>query len=244
MADMTAPGGATTVPPPGNGQPAQDTTSQVSDKAHEAAGQAKEKAQEATQKARSRVQDEVDKRSTEAGEKVSTTAGDLRSVGEQLRSQGKDAPAKIAEQAADRTERIGGYLRDADGDRILGDVEDFARRQPWVVVAGGLALGVAASRFLKASSSERYRTRQAAGNGAPSPQHDATPSAPPPYAVGETPGATLPPIPAAAPPAPTGPPTTVAPSPAAPPVAGGPPTGTPPSGVPPVPAPPYPGAPR
>jgi hypothetical protein len=37
-------------------------------------------------------------------------------------------------------------------------VEDFGRRQPWAVIAGGLALGFAASRFLKASSSRRYES--------------------------------------------------------------------------------------
>jgi hypothetical protein len=125
----------------------------------EVTDQAKEKAQEAAGQAKGRVREQVDQRSTEAGEKVSSTAGDLRSVGEQLREQGKDAPAKLAEQAADRTERLGSYLTESDADRILGDVEDFARKQPWAVVAGGLVLGFAASRFLKASSSERYQQR-------------------------------------------------------------------------------------
>ena len=125
----------------------------------EGVDQAKEKAQEAASEAKGRVREQVDQRSTEAGEQVSSTAGDLRSVGEELRKQGKDTPAKLAEQAADRTERLGSYLTQSDADRILGDVEDFARRQPWAVVAGGIALGFVASRFLKASSSQRYQQR-------------------------------------------------------------------------------------
>src|SRR3954468_11461871 len=128
----------------------------------EVTDQAKEKAQEAAGEAKGRVREQVDQRSTEAGEKVSSTAGDLRSVGEQLREQGKEAPAKLAEQAAERTEKLGSYLTESDADRILGDVEDFARKQPWAVVAGGLVLGFAASRFLKASSSERYQQRSSA----------------------------------------------------------------------------------
>jgi ElaB/YqjD/DUF883 family membrane-anchored ribosome-binding protein len=125
----------------------------------ESVDQAKEKAQEAATEAKGRVREQVDQRSTKAGEQVSSTAGDLRSVGEELRKQGKDTPAKLAEQAAQRTERLGSYLSESDADRILGDVEDFARRQPWAVVAGGLALGFVASRFLKASSSQRYQQR-------------------------------------------------------------------------------------
>ena len=64
----------------------------------------------------------------------------------------------MQEQAAEKAERLGGYLHDADGDRILRDVEDFGRRNPWAVAAGSLALGFVASRLLKASSSERYRS--------------------------------------------------------------------------------------
>ena len=101
----------------------------------------------------------MDQRSTEAGERVGSTAHDIRSVGEELRKQGKDQPAKLAEQAAQRAESLGDYLQRSDGDTILRDVEDFGRRQPWAVIAGGLALGFAASRFLKASSERRYERR-------------------------------------------------------------------------------------
>jgi hypothetical protein len=134
----------------------QGATAQVKDKAQEAAGQAQEKAQEAAGQARDRVREQIDQRSTQAGEQVRTHASNLRSVGDSLREQGQDQPAKFADQAADRLERAGGWLADSDADRILGDVEDFARRNPWAVMAGGLALGFAASRMLKASSTERY----------------------------------------------------------------------------------------
>jgi ElaB/YqjD/DUF883 family membrane-anchored ribosome-binding protein len=128
------------------------TTEQAREKAQEAAGQAKEKAG-------SRLRSQVDRRSTEAGHRVGGYASDVRSVGEQLREQGKDQPAQLAEQAADRAERLGRYLTQSDADRILGDVEDFGRRRPWAVIAGGLALGLVASRLLKASSSDRYQQR-------------------------------------------------------------------------------------
>jgi ElaB/YqjD/DUF883 family membrane-anchored ribosome-binding protein len=142
----------------------------------ESVDQAKQKAQEAVGEAKGRVQEQVDQRSTEAGKQVSSTAGDLRSVGEELRKQGKDTPAKLAEQAADRTERLGSYLTESDADRILGDVEDFARRQPWAVVAGGLALGFVASRFLKASSSQRYQQRSSIQRDPASPRLPAPPT--------------------------------------------------------------------
>jgi hypothetical protein len=134
----------------------QGATAQAKDKAQEVAGQAQEKAQEAAGQARDRVRTQIDQRSTQAGEQVSTHASNLRSVGDSLREQGQDQPAKLADQAAERLEQAGGWLTDNDADRILSDVEDFARKNPWAVMAGGLALGFAASRMLKASSTERY----------------------------------------------------------------------------------------
>ena len=89
----------------------------------------------------------------------------MRSIAEELRNQGKDTPANLAEQVAGQAERVGDYLKGASGDRILRDVEDFARRQPMLVAAGALALGFAASRFLKASSSRRYESSYGSGDG-------------------------------------------------------------------------------
>ena len=87
--------------------------------------QAREQAQQAAGQAKGRMRDQVDQRSTEAGERVGTFASDVRSVGDQLREQGKEQPAKLADQAAQRAERVGEYLKHNDADRILGDVEDF-----------------------------------------------------------------------------------------------------------------------
>jgi hypothetical protein len=132
-------------------------TEQVKDQVRDKAQLAQDKTRGALGQARGRLRDQVDRRSTQAGDQVQSAAQDVRSVAEQLRNQGKETPARVAEQVADRAESFGSYLRDADGERLLGDVEAVARRQPWLVAAGGLALGFVASRFLKASSSRRYQ---------------------------------------------------------------------------------------
>jgi hypothetical protein len=133
------------------------TTDQVKDQVRDKAQLAQDKTRGALGQARGRLRDQVDQRSTQAGDQVQSTAQDVRKVAEQLRGRGKDTPARVAEQVADRAESFGTYLRDVDGERLLRDVEEVARRQPWLVAAGGLALGFAASRFLKASSSHRYQ---------------------------------------------------------------------------------------
>jgi hypothetical protein len=116
---------------------------------------------------RERLKEQVDQRSTQAGQQINTVADDVRSVAGELRTQGKDAPAHYAEQAAEKVRSVGQWLESSDGDKLVRDVEGFARRNPWAVAAGGLVLGLAASRFLKASSSERYRSSLSAeGDGA------------------------------------------------------------------------------
>jgi hypothetical protein len=149
--------------PTGNGPTTgadQGATDQAKDKASQAAGAAKEQAQQAAGQAKGALRSQVDQRSTQAGEKVGGFASDVRTVSQQLREQGKDQPAKIADQAAERADRLGSYLKHNDADRILGDIEDFGRRQPWAVIAGGVLAGLAASRFLKASSTRRYEQQR------------------------------------------------------------------------------------
>jgi hypothetical protein len=134
-----------------------ETATDVREQAQEKAQQAQDKAQEVASKASDRARTQIDQRSTELGEKAGTTAEDIRTIGDQLRDQGKEQPAKLAEQAAGHVERVGTWLRDSDSDRLLLDVEDFGRRQPWAFALGGLVLGMAAARFLKASSTQRYQ---------------------------------------------------------------------------------------
>jgi hypothetical protein len=159
------------------------TTEQVKEQAGEKAEVVQDKARDAAQQARGRFRDQVDQRSTQAGERLAGSAADVRSVAEELRRQGKDTPARLVEQLAGQADRTADYLKGASGDRILRDVEDFARSNPWAVAAGGLALGFAASRFLKASSSRRYHAAargDATGDGGSyqMPRYDASPYAP------------------------------------------------------------------
>jgi gas vesicle protein len=185
--------------------PGASSTGQAQEKVQQVAGQAQEKAQEAAGQAKGQLRSQVDQRSTQAGEQVSSTASDMRSVAEQLREQGKEQPAKLAEQAAQRAERVGGYLKESDADRILHDIEDFGRRQPLAIMFGGLALGFMASRFLKASSQNRSYGGSNGTYQPPAPRRQAAlPPATPPTAY---PAPPVPPVPPAGtvPPPVTGP---------------------------------------
>jgi hypothetical protein len=138
---------------------ATDAAGAAKDKAQAAAGQAQEKAQQAAGQAQDKLREQIDQRSTQAAEQINTQASDLRSVSDALRKEGKDGPADAADRLAGYAEKVGGYLHEKDSHALLADAEDFGRQRPWAAVAGGLALGLAASRFLKASSGRRYQSR-------------------------------------------------------------------------------------
>ena len=129
--------------------------SQVSDVVDSAKQKTQEQVGEVAEKGRGVVRDQVDQRSTQAGEQARGAAHTLRQAAVQARGEGNDQHARLAEQGAERLDRLGGYLTDADGDEILWRVEDVARRQPLLVAGAGLLLGIAFARVLKASSHER-----------------------------------------------------------------------------------------
>jgi hypothetical protein len=178
---------------------AQDVATHAQEKAQVVAGQAPEKGQQAATQVKDKLREQLDQRSSQAAEQVNQQASDLRAVSNSLREQGKDGPASAAGRLADYAEKAGGYLQEKDSDALIADAEDLARRQPWAVAAGALALGFAASRFLKASSSKRHSTRsagEAAGttDRAPIPPSVSPPTASPPAFGSTPPGAATPPI--------------------------------------------------
>jgi ElaB/YqjD/DUF883 family membrane-anchored ribosome-binding protein len=146
-------------------KPARSSTStaeQAKERLGEGAQQIQEKATEAKTRTRERVRQEIDTRSTETGEQMTGTASALRRTAQQLRSDQQESQAKLLEQIADRVERLGRYLTEADGERMLRDFERIARGRPWLVAGGGTVLGFLAARFTKASSSRRFEENSAA----------------------------------------------------------------------------------
>jgi hypothetical protein len=126
----------------------------------------RETARNAVNQGKSLLGQQVDDRTTQLGQQVGSFAQDLRSVGDQLRQNGAPGlAAGYVDRGVDIVERLGRYLEDADSERLIADLENYARRQPWAVAAGALVLGFAASRFLKTSSARRYRAGSDYGYG-------------------------------------------------------------------------------
>ena len=146
-------------------EPAQEQRQETPDAAttQELASRAKEQVQEKTEQvkgqATDRLREQLNDQSGRLGDRIEPFPEAFRRAGAYLDSQGNAQGASAATQAADRAEQLAAYLHEADGDRILGDLEDFARRRPWVVGAVATTAGFVASRFLIASSQRRYDSR-------------------------------------------------------------------------------------
>ena len=117
----------------------------------QSAQQASQEVQEVAQQAKGKVQEQLSTASSTASEQAKVTAQGLRTLSQELRQKDQPTPAGWIDQVADRAERLGNYLDGADAQRLRRDLEDFGRRNPEALALGGLAVGFAIARFLKAS---------------------------------------------------------------------------------------------
>jgi ElaB/YqjD/DUF883 family membrane-anchored ribosome-binding protein len=134
----------------------QGLADQAPGKVHEAARVAQDKASELREHGSARLRDQFDQRSNEAGSQVRSLADALRRGGTDLSNEGNTQAAQLARRAADRVERLGTYLEQKSSDEVMRDVESYARTRPWMLAGLGMLAGVAAARFMKASSEQRY----------------------------------------------------------------------------------------
>jgi hypothetical protein len=85
-----------------------------------------------------------------AGDTLDDVSQAVRDAGEGLRSERPEI-ASAADAAAERVHEVSEYLRTHEAGDVLNAAQDFARRQPALVVGGGLLLGFALGRLLRAS---------------------------------------------------------------------------------------------
>lgn len=127
----------------------------------EAMDEARDAGHELTDRTRERVLDELGRGSSAAGARVHAAAGDVRDMAAHLHDRRRDAPARLADEIADRLDRAGAYLTDAEADRMVRDARDFARRRPAVVLAGAAVAGLVLGRVARVALGQ-----ETAGQGA------------------------------------------------------------------------------
>jgi hypothetical protein len=112
--------------------------------------QAKKLMSSAQERATEEVQARLDATKQRAAESLSGVAQTLRESTSHFQGQ-QDGIGRYINQAADRVDHMASFLHDRELTEIVGEVEDFARRQPVAFLGGAFALGVLGARFLKSS---------------------------------------------------------------------------------------------
>jgi len=126
--------------------------------------EASDAASELASRAGQKVESQVESRKELAVERLGAVAEALRRTGQNLRGGDREPISKYADMAAERVDRISGYLREHTIGEVMGEFEDFARREPAVFLGASFALGLIGGRFLKSSASrQRERGRRDPG---------------------------------------------------------------------------------
>ena len=141
---------------------AQQAAGPAKEKAQQVAGQAKGHAQAAAEQAKGQAAAQLDEKSTQAGRQIASQGDALEGVAGALREQGKDGPAKVAEQAAEKVKNVGDYLEQADGEQLVGAAQKAAQDNPAAAAAVSAAAGFAVGRVIKAAKADDDGAEQTA----------------------------------------------------------------------------------
>jgi hypothetical protein len=149
-------------------QRAGETVEQLKAQAGDVAVQVKTQAGTTVERLKSQAGDQLDTQMTQAGTGLATVAEAVNTLGDQLRQGNQALLAGYADRVAGQVDQMATYLRQSDPARVLHDIEDFARREPGLFLAGAFAMGLLGTRFLKSSgrnvntgdTTEQPETRQ------------------------------------------------------------------------------------
>lgn len=140
-------------------QEARGRMEEAKEKTREEAGRLKQDAKHEgsrlVRQGRQAVSDVVYRRKDEAASRIDHFSTALREASDRLRQEDEAGVGRYAERLADQMDRLSGYLRERDINRMVNDAEDFARNRPEVFLSASFLAGVMAARFLRASSPER-----------------------------------------------------------------------------------------
>lgn len=126
--------------------------------------QIKTTASDAYGTATTKATEKIEEQKSNLSSGLSSVADNIRKLGDNLtESDTPDGVTKIAAEysgtAADKIEQVAQYFDQHDLNAMFRDAQNFARRNPAVILGGAFALGFLAARFLKSS---QPRTRAAA----------------------------------------------------------------------------------
>lgn len=158
--------------PPGEYQMDTTTSGQpLADTARQGADQVKQAASATTDKLKGTAMSQAATQKDQAADSLNTVGAAVNQAAQQLRQNNQAPIAQVAEMAASNLGQAADYLRTRSVGDLIGDVEDFANRQPALFLSGAFLVGVLGARFLKSSrsgmgpqgTSQRWRSGSRSG---------------------------------------------------------------------------------
>jgi len=113
--------------------------------------------------AQDKATEQVEKHKETATETLGAFADAIRQAGEQLSQNDQSTAGHMVSQAAKGLETFTRSLEGKRPEELVEAVREFGRRNPTVIIAGSVLVGVALARFFKASAENEP---QSAGSGA------------------------------------------------------------------------------
>ena len=99
---------------------------------------------------------QIEMRAAQAGAQVRAVAHTVQTLADDFRKEPSTAlVADLTERGAEAIDRVGIYLEETEFETLLADAEEYSRDHPLVVAALGIALGIVASRLVKATAARR-----------------------------------------------------------------------------------------
>ena len=145
-------------------------TEQVKQGTQQAVQQTQHAAGKVTENAKEGAVSYADSQKQTAAQTLRSVAEALHETGGTLDSKNQAPLGKYASTAGDKVEGFAGYLEHTTVQDLIRDAEDFARQHSTAFLGGAAALGIAAARFIKASSpstggSSSHRARNYSSDG-------------------------------------------------------------------------------
>ncbi len=109
--------------------------------------------------ARTRARTAFEHQQHRVADSIGSVAEALHQAADKLNEQNEDVVARYTDTAAQRIEQFADSLRNRNLDDLVGQAEQFARRQPEVFLGTAVATGFLIARFLRTSGSRASQRR-------------------------------------------------------------------------------------
>jgi len=139
-----------------------NAANKLKSEAAEVANQVKNDTAELAKDVKRRGEQKLDSQKHAAADQAKSLAGVVERAAEDLREQNQQSLAEYAGQLADSMKSFADGLKNRSTDDLIRDTQDLARKNPTLFVLGSVAVGVALSRFFKATAEREGRERNIA----------------------------------------------------------------------------------